>query len=163
MKTAKVTAAVAGTLLLGAALAGCVSPTPPQQNVAAPSPELPSPTKITGPDSREDCTSSLRKSLEGLEDPDRVTIRCAGTTITVAGNFRDRYTNAYDPAAAQDIEKVIVVGGEMRAWVRYGDATCLIIHTPGTPPVQCKPTQERQAEKSPTPGPTVQPTPTSTS
>ncbi|WP_454813005.1 hypothetical protein [Paenarthrobacter nitroguajacolicus] len=155
----------AGVLLfvLGTALTGCVGPTPQPQTTAIPSPELPTPTKITVPDSREDCTSSLNKSLEGLEDPDRVTIRCAGTTITVAGNFRDRYTNAYDPTVAQDIEKVIVVGGEVRAWVRYGDSTCLIIHTPGTAPVQCKPTQEQQAEKSPTPGTTVQPTPTSTS
>ncbi|UKA52177.1 hypothetical protein LFT48_21705 (plasmid) [Arthrobacter sp. FW305-123] len=163
MKAATITAAVAGTLLLGATLAGCVSPIPPQQNSGTPSPALPTPTKVVGPDSREDCTTSLRKSLEGLEDPDRVTIRCAGTTITVAGNFRDRYTNAYDPETAQDIEKIIVVGGEVRAWVRYGDTTCLIIHTPGTTPVQCKPTQEQQAEKPPTPGPTVQPTPTSSS
>lgn len=150
-------------LVLGVALAGCAGPTPPPQASAAPSPELPTPTKIIGPDSREDCTSSLKKSLEGLEDPDRVTIRCAGTTITVAGNFRDRYTNTYDPKTAQDIEKIIVVGGEVRAWVHYGDSTCLIIHTPGTAPVQCKPTQEQQTEKSPTPGTTVQPTPTSTS
>lgn len=163
MKAATITAVVGGTLLLGATLAGCVNPTPPQQNSAAPSPVLPTPTKVVGPDSREDCTTSLRKSLEDLEDPDRVTIRCAGTTITVAGNFRDRYTNAYDPKTAQDVEKIIVVGGEVRAWVRYGDSTCLIIHTPGTTPVQCKPTQEQQAEKSPSPGTTVQPTPTSTS
>lgn len=133
-------------ILLGVALTGCVGPTPPQEAQGNPTPAIPTPTQIIGPESREDCTTTLGKSAEDLEDPDRVTVRCADKTITLAGTFRDRYTNVYDPKTANDITRIIVVGGEVRVWTGYGDGTCLILHTPGSPPVECKPTQQQPAE-----------------
>ncbi|MUK01795.1 hypothetical protein GM708_07515 [Vibrio cholerae] len=71
----------------------------------------------------------------------------------MASTFRDEYTNVYDPATAYDVEKIIVVGGEVSAWIRYGDTTCLILHVPGEPATACEPTQQRQA-------PTLEPAPT---
>lgn len=150
MKTTQAPAGIAGLVFLGVALAGCDVASTPQSAPTEPTPTLASPVQIIEPDSREDCTTTLGKSDEGREDPDRVTIRCAGKSVTVAGNFRDRYTNIYDPKPAQDIEKVIVVAGEVRVWLGYGDSTCLIIHKPGTSPVPCKPTQEQTTQKQPT-------------
>lgn len=161
MTTTRTRAATgAVVLLLGATLTSCTSDQTDQQippeTATSTAPEtaaaLPTPINIIAPDNREDCTTLLDKSDAGLEDPDRVTIRCADKSTTLAGTFRDRYTNVYDPADAEDIEKVIVVGDEVRAWVSYGGITCLIVHVPGEPSTECEPTEQREAS-TPEPGP----------
>lgn len=144
IKTARNRAVLAGLLLLSLGLAGCDDNTLTPQASAESSAAIPTPTEIVGPDSREDCTTALEKSVASMEDPDRATIRCANTSITVAGNFRDSHANFYNSRNAHDVEQIRVVNGELRAWLRYGDTTCLIRHTPGSLPTQCEPTPKEQ-------------------
>jgi hypothetical protein len=136
--------------LVGVTLTGCTSG--PEESEAQ---ALPTPVEVIAPDSREDCTTTLRTESSPTPNPNIITIDCGEKSAEVEGTFRDGYTNVYDPETAHDVEQIIVVGGEIRAWLRLGNSTCLILHTPGEAPTECKPIDIREAVplEAPSPAP----------
>lgn len=155
MMTTRTFTVLSAVFLTAIAVTGCSGQPASQEATAEPREALPTPIEILTPDSREDCTTTLRTESSPTPNPNIITIDCGEKSAEVEGTFRDGYTNIYDPAAANDVEKIIVVDGEVRAWIRYGDTTCLIVHVPGEPATECKPTEQRQA-------PTLDPAPTPT-
>lgn len=141
---------VAAAALTALALAGCASQTAaPSEETATPE-AIATPTQILTPAPREACSAELTSSTGDEQAPDRATVTCGQNTKTVAGDFRHKYTNSYDPDAAGSITQIIAVDDEVRVWLRDGEGTCLVLVTPEDPSAPCKPTG-RQGTPAPEP------------
>ncbi|MBK4120922.1 hypothetical protein [Kocuria rhizophila] len=137
-------------MLASVALAGCASSSEPE---AAPTSDSATPTSITHPQDRDDCTAHLEHGVGQGNAPDRATITCGKTQRIVFGDFSNRAMNSYAPDAG--VDQIIVVDGETRAWLRDGQGTCLVTHKNGASPVRCTPTDS--GSPSPSEGRTVAP------
>lgn len=135
-RTAAVIAAAA-LALTGCAGAGEQQPATTQTAQDNQAQDAPSPTRIDQPAPGESCTIALA-TTECAEHPDRATIECGDESRTVAGDFRHRVTNHYDPADTNGIDRVLVVGDERRVWMQRDASTCLIAWKDGEDPTDCQ-------------------------
>lgn len=114
---------------------------------------IPTPDSVTRPEARQSCTATLQRGAVEGDYPDHATITCGDFSRTVSGDFGDRVTNHYPEG--QGVKTLIVVGDEVRAWLRDTDGSCLVLYTLDGPPVACKTSPSSTQE--PTEGNTVAP------
>lgn len=83
------------------------------------------------------CTIGL-DATTGTEYFDIAVVECGGESSIVAGDFRHRVKNYYNPETAGGIESVEIVGDERRATIRDEDFSCQIIWQEGGDPTICE-------------------------
>lgn len=137
MTTTTRAAITAGAIAL--ALVGCGTTGDDTVQESTATAAVATPTEIQTPDPRDACTVEMTAS-DGSDHQDRAAITCgAEAPITLSGDFREKVTNRYSPDQAQGVERVLVVGDEVRVWT----AGCfLVFDTADGTPQSCRATGE---------------------